>query len=287
MPLLFQCYTHYQFDFFSIQTIKSNSTTTTTTTEICGTTGGSGGLPAVQDFENAESVYLDELADLLDERSIAISAPSLMSSGGPTDQTPSIASKNNTSSSLTSTAFTNIPLSSVVSSYGSKTSTSTTNFQQSTSSSSSILNTTLARTTLSQSSSLSSNLIVPNTTGVPSAVSQTSFSSYGTPTIGDVRQSNGQRLLTDSNKSPTLQNLQPIKPVSITASSNSVSPNIAIGTSRVTNGGGTIVSASTPSPLGSDTLQRNLKQQVSTNEQRQQLVSLLLYRKRYFHHFLI
>ena len=34
-----------------------------------------------QDFENAESVYLDELADLLDERSIAISAPSLISCG--------------------------------------------------------------------------------------------------------------------------------------------------------------------------------------------------------------
>merc|ERR1719367_819243 len=151
--------------------LKSNSTTTTTATEICSTTGGSGGLPAVQDFENAESVYLDELADLLDERSIAISAPSLMSCGGPTDQTPSIASKNITSPSLTSTAFTNIPLSSVVSSYGSKTSTSTTNFQESTSSSSSILNTTLARTTLSQASGLSSNLIVPNTVGVPSSIS--------------------------------------------------------------------------------------------------------------------
>ena len=265
--------------------MQSNSTTTTTSSEICSTTGGSIGLPAVQDFENAESVYLDELADLLDERSIAISAPSLLSGGGQADQAPSIASKTSTSPSLTSTTFTNIPLSSVVSSYGSKTSTSTTNFVQSTSTSSSILNTTLARTTLSQSSSLT----VPSsgnqlTTGLPPSVSQTSFSNYNSsPQMLQLQQTSssgpngtipmGQRLIADSNKSP---NLQSAKPVSITASSNSVSPNIAISNSRVTNGGGTIVSASSTSPIGSDTLQRSLKQQPSTNEQRQQQVSIIV-----------
>ena len=268
--------------------MQSNSATTTTTSDICSTTGGSGGLPAVQDFENAESVYLDELADLLDERSIAISAPSLMSCGGQVDQAPSIASKTSTSPSLTSTTFTNIPLSSVVSSYGSKTSTSTTNFQQSTSTSSSILNTTLARTTLSQPSSLSGNLTALSTgtqltTGLPPSVSQTPFSNYtSSPQLLQLQQTSSsgpkgtasmdQRLIAGSNKSP---NLQSIKPVSITASSNSVSPNIAIGNSRVTNGGGTIVSASSTSPIGSDTLQRSIKQQPSTNEQRQQQVSII------------
>ena len=221
-----------------------------------------------------------------------------MACSGQVDQASSVASKTSASSSLASTTFTNIPLSSVVSNYGSKTSTATTNFQQpmSTTSTSSILNTSLARTPLSQSPSLSSILAVPTTgtslaTGVPPSVSQTQFSSYtsssqlvqlqqtsspnGTPTAGVVKQSNGQHLITNSSQSPTLHNLQPMKPVSITASSNSVSPNIAIGSSRVTNGGGTIVSASSTSPIGSDTLQRSLKQQSSTNEQRQQQVSII------------
>ena len=244
-----------------------------------------------QDFENAESVYLDELADLLDERSIAISAPSLITCGGQVDQpTGLIASK--TSSSLTSATFTNIPL--TVSTYGSKT-MMTSSLQPT----SSILNSTLTRppqAPFSQSSSLTTPMTTTigvtstaslhaaaqqprsssNYTSSPQLLQLQQTNSSGTNSIGSIKQSNGQRLVTVTNTSSSLQqNLQSMKSVSITVSSNSVSPSLSMGNSMVTNGGGSIVPGSSTFPTGSDIQQRPMKLQPTTNEQRQQPVSIL------------
>ena len=205
-----------------------------------------------------------------------------MTCGGQVD--PSIASK--TSSSLTSATFTNIPL--TVSTYGSKT-MMTSSLQPT--SSSSILNTTLTRPPpLSQSSTpiSTSTIGVSTTTSLHAAAQPPSnytlssqllqlqqTNSSGTTAIGGVKQSNGQRLVTITNTSSNLQqNLQSMKSVSITASSNSVSPSLSLGNSRVTNGGGSIVSGSSTSPTGSENLPRSMKLQQTTNEQRQQPVSL-------------
>ena len=246
---------------------------------MCSTTSGPEGLSVAQDFENAESVYLDELADLLDERSIAISAPSLMTCG---QSEPSQGSK--TSTSLSST-FTNIPL--TVSTYGSKAATL---MSQSSSSSTSILNTTLTRpASLSQSSSLAAATTavrVSNTTGLHAVEQHTPLSSHYTASpqllqlqqtqatgiissVG-VNQSNGQRLVTvqPTNSTSSQENLQHMKPVSITASSNSA---VSQGNSKVINGGG--ISGVSTSPTGPDNMQRpQTQQQQNINEQRQQQV---------------
>ena len=83
--------------------LQPHSISTAATSDMCSRLGEPAGSvgPGAGDFENSESVYLDELADLLDERSIAITAPSLISSGFDQPTTAATASL---------TANTNIPL---------------------------------------------------------------------------------------------------------------------------------------------------------------------------------
>ena len=197
------------------------------------------------DFENAESVYLDELADLLDERSIAISAPSLVSCG--LEQQP-VGAAGTTNSGTTS----NLPL--TLSSYGGGPKTITSPSLQPPTSSSGILNATLSRPPpppQSQSCGLNNTLATatffPGTTGKQSSDSKTI-----------------QRLVNVSSTASS-QNLMQPQSMSTTSvvSSNAMSPNMLIASPRAANGSSTV----SPGPTPGDSLQRPLKQQ--QNEQRQ------------------
>ena len=280
--------------------MQSTSTTTSSDISVGLSAGSQKSQPEIFDENADESVYLDELADLLDERSIAISAVPSLTSGQPgnnaqPDQVLNSSKTSSSSGSLSSnTSFSNIPLNSVASAlYGSKSAIMSSSSLSS--SNSSILNTTLTRP-LTQSSG---GLAMKSSIGVSSATSglQTPMiAQKSSPqllplhlpqtnsTIGSVKPQAGQQppLVTVTNTSSSsllspsmssssprmMTNLQNIQTLKI-SNQTSMNPNVVSPNSRIpptANGG----SESTTSPPAtspqSNNQQRSLKSYQNTNE---------------------
>ena len=281
--------------------LQSTSTTTSSEISVGLSAGSQKSQPEIFDENADESVYLDELADLLDERSIAISAVPSLTSGQPgnnaqSDQvlTSSKTSSSSSGSLSSNSSFSNIPLNSVASAlYGSKSAIMSSSSLSS--SNSSILNTTLTRP-LTQSSG---SLAMKSSIGVSSATSglQTPMiAQKSSPqllplhlpqtnsSIGSVKPQAGQQppLVTVTNTSSSsllspsmssssprmMTNLQNIQTLKI-SNQTSMNPNVVSPNSRIpptANGG----SESTTSPPAtspqSNNQQRPLNSYQNTNE---------------------